>query len=1030
VSTRLPSVFDLANQAGLIELPRYSRAAARGGSPCCGGTPRDNHCSYDRNKGVWHCFKCGVGGGTRDLAQRLGVRSEEPSRSRDSWRRQRTPKARINVARAWDGLQRARACWTESIARWAREARGWSPELARAVADLPDVAFARATGSTDPSTSALIRRAHDVDRNVLIAIRCHRGVVRSVERRAHDARLLAVKSQPKSLALSAGDAGTGADWGGVRLFGSIPLAVRAARYGEPVYLCEGGPDFLALSAVASRDGRGVALGAPSASELPKVASALAVALENAGVPAEAVTVVCVPDRDLSRAPSDPAYAIGERKMREAAEALRGRALVSWVELPVGPDGKGDLSDVAYGKSQSGIAIRTALATRTVVHPLPVNIETSADHVGRLVARTLREANPVRVVSLVAAPGTGKTHLLLAACVACLDPKRFAASATPLERNLFRELAGMATAIVIGLPTVAQAQEKAADLRARFPGAAVAVESGALRKERCPIYAAAHPSVRARMKRVYARGGRRAICGRGTPSPCPRAASCRGAAPPRAQPGAVTFVAHTLATRIGTPEGTLVVLDESPPRIRTTTVSRDEVRSLFSAPGAVRWQSQNPDAARLARRVISKLDEFHEGVEVGAHTKRTHLNGPTSPLSTVQAELSMDSSAVGIHPTGAPPAVVRVDGGANYPDPFAWWVVELLNGTRQADSAVSRTITLAHPPSGPWVLEIREPLSLPMDRSIVVLDATADLIAAEWESVAALGARDYVPHDLDVVGARPTEAIHLAASTWSTPQLGTRDATGKFWFYERSVAVVRRALDAATRGLTPTRIGVLTHKPLADALRCDLYDAGTRAGDHALSIAALVADLRVRGWEVCVGHFGSDARATNRFEDVSVLLVLGDPRENLGEAQADATALGLDPTKLYRQRTNAAAYQAVHRCRFIRRAGVHLRLVYAGVHPPPLTDVVWECRRSTSGPLGRLDVAEAVAQHAEKFGALCVAAFAHDSFPPRTVARRINAESRRRGWTATVVSRRNIYAPNSALAREYARRHLGAGSSGA
>ena len=112
-----------------------------------------------------------------------------------------------------------------------------------------------------------------------------------------------------------------------------------------------------------------------------------------------------------------------------------------------------------------------------------------------------------------------------------------------------------------------------------------------------------------------------------------------------------------------------------------------------------------------------------------------------------------------------------------------------------------------------------------------------------------------------------------------------------------------------------KIGLLTHKPLADALRAWL------AAPPGLPAPAFVPDelaaLVGAGVEVNVGHYGAQ-RGLNTWADCDAFFTVGDAWPNLGAARAEAAALGLDPDAWAIEQARAELVQGWGRIRAVHR----------------------------------------------------------------------------------------------------------------
>lgn len=131
--------------------------------------------------------------------------------------------------------------------------------------------------------------------------------------------------------------------------------------------------------------------------------------------------------------------------------------------------------------------------------------------------------------------------------------------------------------------------------------------------------------------------------------------------------------------------------------------------------------------------------------------------------------------------------------------------------------------------------------------------------------------------------------------------------------ERTRGPLRQVATVATE-CGARRVGILTDKPLADALRGWLAAPGAPAPAFVPDeLAALVAG----GVEVCVGHYGAQ-RGLDTWKEVDLLATLGDPWPNLGAAQAEAASLGLDPEQWGARLAEAELIQAWGRARPVHR----------------------------------------------------------------------------------------------------------------
>ncbi|MCB9545456.1 MAG: hypothetical protein H6706_06110 [Myxococcales bacterium] len=355
---RSDRIVDAALAVGLIS-PRALRPAGwirgqRCPSGCDGGRPRQGACNYAADGGRFHCHRCGLKG---DFVTWLLARGETPDRYAD------TPPApprvqrgeRLDVAAAWAGLQASPGRWRDAVGAWARDVRGWPPDLVAGLVGqgarppVDDVA-GFATGRLPGPTLTLVERARRLGRHVLLALRDADGQVRSVHLRHHTAE----GRGQKTLALPQWLTGPSAEWGGLSLFGRLDAAVEAARRRQVVLLVEGGPDYLVAAALARLGLVGAALGAPSCGELPRLGAALAGRLADAGLAGE---IGLIPHRgDADQA--------GVKAMVAARTAFGPRTRAFWVPVPLDADGRGDLASAAASVRSAQVLAALVLAART------------------------------------------------------------------------------------------------------------------------------------------------------------------------------------------------------------------------------------------------------------------------------------------------------------------------------------------------------------------------------------------------------------------------------------------------------------------------------------------------------------------------------------------------------------------------------------------------------------------------------------------------------------------------------------------
>lgn len=331
-------MLDAACAAGLVTARRVRAEGWIAGQRCptgCDTQARRGACNYSADGRRFRCHRCGLGGGWGAWLEARGESADRyldapPVRPRPAGLR------RWPIAAGWAALHTVPGRWRDGVADWAREARGWPDDLVQALVGqggappLEDVA-GYCTGSLPAAALPLVERARRIDRHVLLAQRDAAGVVRTVRYRWHrdgppsDGR-------HKALALPQWASGPSTEWG-PSLFGRLDRVTAAVAAGQPVLVCEGGPDYLVGAALARLGVVGAAIGVASCGELRHLGGLLEGAIGD-----RSARLCLAPHRgDHQNA--------GESAMRTLARRLR-RYTVRRVFAPIGPDGRGDLADAA------------------------------------------------------------------------------------------------------------------------------------------------------------------------------------------------------------------------------------------------------------------------------------------------------------------------------------------------------------------------------------------------------------------------------------------------------------------------------------------------------------------------------------------------------------------------------------------------------------------------------------------------------------------------------------------------------------
>jgi len=274
---------------------------------------------------------------------------------------------------------------------------------------------------------------------------------------------------------------------------------------------------------------------------------------------------------------------------------------------------------------------------------------------------------------------------------------------------------------------------------------------------------------------------------------------------------------------------------------------------------------------------------------------------------------------------------------------------------------------------PWVRQMRA--FIEAGGRVRLLDATAPVEALRrlWPEI-----------ELHAVEVRDAPHVRRRMLVWQHGARGRHCSPDRSLLADEVRGPLRRlaavAVEAGAR-----KIGLLTHKPVADALRGWLTD---READPSKPAPAWCPDeleqLVDAGAEILPGHFGAQ-RGLDLWAECDLLATMGDPWPNLGAAIVEAGVLELDAATWTLETTRAELVQAWGRARPVHRQGpcvvVHLGALalapsvdwapqWAGVpqewpqrgRPPtvlPLTDPsTWAAERARLG-LSRRDHAKAL-----------------------------------------------------------------------
>ena len=231
------------------------------------------------------------------------------------------------------------------------------------------------------------------------------------------------------------------------------------------------------------------------------------------------------------------------------------------------------------------------------------------------------------------------------------------------------------------------------------------------------------------------------------------------------------------------------------------------------------------------------------------------------------------------------------------------------------------LTIYLPPDGAPAYERRDVQHLPAGGG-VILDATAPAVSHVY---ATLGVD---VRTLAVEADPESETLRVFRRTRGLARSGLLGRGIGPAVVNRVLGDLRFAM-GEVRNRAPkrwrSRVGLLTYKPIVDALNKD---------DATGAWAELQRETLRMGIDE-LGYFGKDEEGTNRFEDCDCLIVLGDPRPNLGERLSDLAAIGIrgdDAKAALNRELGKTLAQAVGRPRADTRKGFHAVVVIGAAMP--------------------------------------------------------------------------------------------------
>jgi hypothetical protein len=847
-----------------------------------------------------------------------------------------------------------------------------------------DIAYAIPEQVSGRSGKRLAKMSASSNRNVIIPIRDAEGIIRTAARRWSGQ---GEAPKPKSMSLPVALVGQGDDWGGVWTYGSIPGAVEAAAAGEPIYLVEGAPDYLAMvGLLAAENQPGAVVGFYSVQTAVKVATALVSKLAEHSIIAE--RIVIIPHRDEPEEGQEKG--IGERTAEEIAERLRGRGGIYQASLPMNAS---DVSEMLKLEPDRALPI---LRVAKCVHERPIHLKDAPKEMSQRFRRAVIEASSrvssgrQSLIIFKVPPGAGKSTEAIKTAASIVNGE----ITIPVNGKRPRGVLPHAwppreRSVVFAVPNHPLAEDQIGALAELAPGTRAAHVRGLLH----------HCHYASNVKPVYESVGRRGVCGNegDRDQRCPHADVCPGASDPKALRGEVTWVHHSLLGKIS---ADLVIVDENPGVIRRIEVTAAQIQSLFNCrliPRIMGWRRyKNPsagDAAHKLSKICSALAMDHAAAVSSrrepAHDKRI-FREELAAIIDADPELKtlLREGFAKDAPEPPVPFPAEARSGAhdinNMPSRPAFTALRFLAMDHASEELVDPTGLATTPPrpmcciclktNGSWTLEVRQGHPLPKG-PVIILDATGDYTLAEWQAV--YPDRRVAIRSMDVQGALPSRAIHVDSQSFSRKNIFDSGGALREEAGQRVIKVLE-LLASETRASRPpvdcdakTRLGVLTHMPLIKAIEKD----GNELNSHYKRMISRGFSFEGDSGDSLLGWFGLHDRGTNRFESVDGLVVIGDYAENLGNINADAAFMKLTPEAVAAGRMASACEQAITRARHIRRGpDDRVVLVFAGMRPPVIPGLVWE-RSPLSG--GRVvdessaRVAEVLWQMAREHGVLAM-----------------------------------------------------------
>ena len=890
---------------------------------------------WEESPCTWWCYRCNAKGFAWDIYKAHGDQPPQdddwqPSKPKRIVYKKPVSKPHINVANGWTDLIMNQHD-PSFIYNYCLHTRGWQPMVAKVVADLSDeVAWAFGKGT-------IANRAMAVDRPVCVALRDATGSVVNVSRRwAYDGK--PSDGKPKAMVLSSKDTGGSQAYAGnMMCFGNIVEAIEVAS-DNPLYICEGAPDYLALEALINLGKiNGAVVGAYNITTMYSVVDFIHQHLTSLGlILPRVIFVPHVNDKPLK----NDTIGVGERTALNCAQKLVGRAGVYVAQIPAPRGVEGDVADLMrYRGVDETVA---CLATARLFAEPPVLISESATVIrNKMQSAVVRCASDKSMIVYQVDAGAGKSYsaLGISADVATGKIKiKPNGTAKTDERS-----------VVFATPSNALAEEKYKAFIKMFPDVPARMAYGAMH----------YCAFKKEVESEFAVLGRRGVCGieKFSKTLCPNFHSCQGSKIPESKRGEVLFTSHAMSRNL---KPDLTIIDEDCGIIETYSVAQSEIISLFGSNSVQhsvkKWLNVlNPDAPagafyfnKVASDALSANFTWDKSSQYDIRIAGEDLLKLLSQSAIELGILIQGFSEEAIAPPKPLPNQVRSGWNISKHLPsqrafkgltvLATTLTELLKPADQRNLFTANCVSLLLHTDFTWSLEIKQAKDLP-DSPVLVLDATGTHVIEQWQS--AITDRPVSLEEVVVQGSAPASAIHIESKAFTKGMCVEKGQVDKFCADRIDSVLARLVSEVRSQGCKSEfehcTLALLTHRPIYDA--CMGIAKYPYAEQVKQRVDAICEEMNMT---VLFGYYGRHDRGTNEFEAVDGLAVCGDPRGNLGDAEHDAKLIDVSLDKSYSGKTMATAVQAINRARHLRReTSNRVVLMYVGDHPPEIRGFEWE-----------------------------------------------------------------------------------------